>query len=52
MFAKRMGSEKSGPEVLQDAFFEKERPNRYMEGREGALVTCIILMTTALVSFL
>ena len=34
MFTKRMGSEKPGPEVFQNAFFKKERPNRNKEGRK------------------
>ena len=29
-----MDSQKPGPEVLQDAFFEKDRPNRNKEGRK------------------
>ena len=29
-----MDSQKPGPEVLQDALFEKERPNRNKEGRK------------------
>ena len=34
MFAERMSSEKTRPYILQDAFFEKERPNRKKEGRK------------------
>ena len=29
-----IGLQKLGPEVLQDAFFEQERPNRNKEGRK------------------
>ena len=32
MFTKRMGSEKSRSEVLQDIFFKKEGPDRNKEG--------------------
>ena len=32
MFTQRMGPEKSGPEVLQDALFEKEKSIRNKEG--------------------
>ena len=34
MFTDRMGSEKPGPWVLQDAFFEKERSNRNKKARK------------------
>ena len=34
VFTKRMGSEKPGLEVLQDAFFKKEGPIRNKEGRK------------------
>ena len=34
MFAKRMGSENLGSEVLLDAFFKKEGPDRNKEGQK------------------
>ena len=34
MFVKRMGSDKPEPEVPQNAFFKKERPNRNKKGRK------------------
>ena len=49
-FAGRMDSQKPGPEVLQDAFFKKERLNGNKE--VGALVTCIVHMMITLLSFL
>ena len=52
MFAKRMGSEKPGPEVLQDAFFGKERPNRNKEGRKVHWKPALPFMMIALLSFL
>ena len=48
MFAKWMGTENMWPEVLQDAFFEKERPNRK---KEGVLVIPIFFMMITLLSF-
>ena len=52
MFPKRMGSEKPGSEALQDAFLEKEGPDRNMEGWKGALEICIAPMMIAHLSFL
>ena len=34
MSAKQMGSGNPGSEVLQDAFFEKEGPDKYKEGQK------------------
>ena len=40
MFTKRIGLGKAQPEVLQDAFFKKERPNRNKEGWEVGNLHC------------